>query len=235
MNSTEIIDQKHLLLKHPFNALVAGPSQSGKTTVIRNLLSDHQKTITGLNKNLAKVCWIHGKYQENHKIPLKSADVFYYPIDDSIPEDDEELIDLIKGSDIIIFDDLMTQIEKNKNVLNLFIAGTHHDKKSVFVIIQNFFHKSDVFKELRDNAHYVFLFNNPGDQLTPQMIGRRMYPNKSNFFLKAFSLATQNPHGYLLIDRHQETPNHLRLRSDIVPKKENNFKIKQIGYVEKNV
>jgi hypothetical protein len=37
---------------------------------------------------------------------------------------------------------------------------------------------------------------------------------------EAFQDATAKPHGYLLIDLKQSTPEHLRLRTNILPKQE---------------
>ena len=44
-----------------------------------------------------------------------------------------------------------------------------------------------------------------------------MYPGKTNYVQQAFELATAKPHGYLLVDLKQTTPEGLRLRSHIFP------------------
>ena len=55
-------------------------------------------------------------------------------------------------------------------------------------------------------------------------LAHQMYPQRTKYFLGAFTAATAQPHGYLVIDMKQETRNILRLRSQIFPWK------KQIAY-----
>jgi hypothetical protein len=44
-----------------------------------------------------------------------------------------------------------------------------------------------------------------------------MYPRRTQFFLEAFARATARPHGYMVIDMKQNTPDILRLRTFIFP------------------
>ena len=44
-----------------------------------------------------------------------------------------------------------------------------------------------------------------------------MYPGELNCVKDAFYKATEEPHGYLLVDLKQCTPDDLRLRSHIFP------------------
>ena len=57
----------------------------------------------------------------------------------------------------------------------------------------------------------------PGDKLTAMNLAKQMYPKNTNFFMDAYSKATEKAHGYLLIDLEQNTPECLRLRSNILP------------------
>jgi hypothetical protein len=53
-----------------------------------------------------------------------------------------------------------------------------------------------------------------------------MYPRRTHFFLEAFARATARPHGYMVIDMKQNTPDILKLRTFIFPGEE------QKAYVE---
>jgi hypothetical protein len=57
-------------------------------------------------------------------------------------------------------------------------------------------------------------------------LAHQMYPRRTQFFLEAFALATARPHGYMVIDMKQNTPDILRLRTFIFPGEE------QKAYVE---
>jgi hypothetical protein len=47
-----------------------------------------------------------------------------------------------------------------------------------------------------------------------------MYLRRTQFFLEAFARATARPHGYMVIDMKQNTPDILRLRTFIFPGEE---------------
>lgn len=50
-----------------------------------------------------------------------------------------------------------------------------------------------------------------------RIFSKQMYPGKIRFLQEAFDDATSSPHGYLLVDLKQQTPEHVRLRSNIFP------------------
>ena len=57
-------------------------------------------------------------------------------------------------------------------------------------------------------------------------LAHQMYPQSTKYFLEAYTAATAQPHGYMVIDMKQETPDILRLRSHIFPGE------KQIAYAD---
>ena len=48
-------------------------------------------------------------------------------------------------------------------------------------------------------------------------LAKQMYPGQTKYVQEAFHLATREPHGYLLVDLKQSTPDNLRMRSHIFP------------------
>ena len=89
------------------------------------------------------------------------------------------------------------------------------------------------------NAHYIVVFKNPRDRSQIQHFARQLYPDNSKFIQEAYNDATNVPHGYLLIDLKQETPEYCRVRSCIFPDDEINYvyvpnSIKR-GYDDANV
>ena len=51
-------------------------------------------------------------------------------------------------------------------------------------------------------------------------LAHQMFPRRIHFFLEAFIRATARPHGYMVIDMKQNTPEILRLRTFIFPGEE---------------
>jgi hypothetical protein len=51
----------------------------------------------------------------------------------------------------------------------------------------------------------------PRDVSQIMALAHQMYPQRTKYFLEAYTAATARPHGYLVIDMKQETPDILRL------------------------
>jgi hypothetical protein len=65
------------------------------------------------------------------------------------------------------------------------------------------------------NAHYMIIFKNPRDAAQITYLARQISPENPKFLVEAYRDATSIPHGYLLIDLKQNTPDVLRYRTDI--------------------
>ena len=103
--------------------------------------------------------------------------------------------------------------EMDQRVASLFTKKRHHRNISVMYIVQNLFHKGKSHRTISLNAHYMVLFKNPRDESQIYSIAQQMFPRNSTYMLQAFAAATsEKPHGYLLIDMKQQTPDRLRLR-----------------------
>ena len=118
---------------------------------------------------------------------------------------------------LVVVDDLMA--EADERVTKLFTKGSHHRNISVVYIVQNLFNKAKDHRTISLNAHYLVLFKNLRDvsQITTIAEGARKAPGKTQYVREAFDDATREPHGYLLVDFKQTTPDHLRLRTRIFP------------------
>ena len=221
----EVDTLRNLQFKHPFNAIAAGPSGSGKTFLIRDILESHHTLISGLNKNKICVLWAYGKWQSIYSKGLKNVEFKYI---EGIPDEED-----IENIDIIVIDDLMTEIKNSKFVIDLFTKGSHHNNQSVFILTQNLYHKGPIVRDLNLNSHYLIIFKSPRDQMQIYALAKQIYPTKFQFFMSAFEQATFKPHGYLLLDLKQDTPEDLRLRTDIIPDKTSGFELKPTGFILK--
>jgi hypothetical protein len=61
----------------------------------------------------------------------------------------------------------------------------------------------------------MVLFKNSRDVSQIMALAHQMYAQRTKYFLEAYAAATALPHGYLVINMKQETPDILRLRSHI--------------------
>ena len=58
---------------------------------------------------------------------------------------------------------------------------------------------------------------NPADVTQVNTLSRQIFPNNSKFLPAVYNDVTKKPHGYLFIDLRQETPEEIRIRTNILP------------------
>lgn len=189
---------------HPFTCMVAGPTSSGKTVLVKSLLEHHEFNISGLRKR-PRIVWCHGQMQES----CHSSSIIEYR---------EGLIDNPQDYDVIVIDDLMNELSDDNRLLSLFTKGSHHMKISVIFIVQNIFHQGKSMRGISLNCQYLIIMKNPRDKSQFHYLARQIYPTKSKRFIKAYEDATSEPYSYIKIDLTPLTPDNLRVQTRILRK-----------------
>ena len=189
---------------HPFTCIVAGPTSCGKSVFVENFIKEGAAI---LSNPFSRIIWCYGEWQQRF-IPLQSqfGVIFHEGLPDMSEFDGKTRV-------LIIIDDLMH--EADGSVGKLFTKGSHHRNLSVIFITQNFFHQGRHSRDMSLNAHYISIFKNPRDRSQISFLARQLYPEDSKFLTQAYADATIMPHGYILLDLKQQTPDMLRVRSRI--------------------
>ena len=192
-----------LPLRHPFTAIIAGPTSCGKTRFVFRLIDNVARMI---DPPPSKIVYCYGEYQQLFcNYPRV---VFHQGLPDLNDFDGSE-------PTLLVIDDLMQ--ETNETVANLFTKGSHHRNVSVMFLAQNLFPKNKFARTMSLNAHYMILFKNPRDASQFANLARQMYPKRSQFAIEPYKDATKVPYSYLLIDLRPEQDDDLRLRTNIFP------------------
>lgn len=193
--------------KHPFTCLVSGPTGSGKTMWVREFLK-YKAVMMDIVPE--EVIWYYGSWQSVYD-ELSETVTFR----EGLPGSLDELGDDGKPR-LVILDDLMS--ETDDRITKLFTKGSHHRNVSVMYIVQNLFGSKKEHRTISLNAQYMVVFKNPRDVMQVGTLGRQMQGRRGVSYVQdAFIKATDRPHGYLLFDLRQDTPENLRLRSNIFP------------------
>ena len=187
-------------LKSPFTALVAGPTGSGKTVLVANLI---KKAATVSTPPLREIIYCYGVWQPSFDA-LEGLVTFRQGMI-NVPED----IPSDGANRWLIIDDLMSETSGKQDVNNLFTKYSHHHNISVFYILQNIFIKENV--TISRNSQYLFIFKNPCDGLTITNLAKQTYPRNVKFLQDAFADATSTPHSHLLLDLKQNTDERMRV------------------------
>lgn len=137
------------LLPNHVRCIMSGPSNSGKTNVMLNLLFNPNglrfQNVYVFSKSLYQP-----KYELLKKVLTALPSIGYYPFteNEQVPHPNE-----VKKNSVMIFDDV--SCEKQVNVRNYFTMGRHNNVDT-FLLCQTY---SQVPKQLvRDNANLIVIF-----------------------------------------------------------------------------
>lgn len=156
-----------------------------------------------------EIVWCYGQWQNGY------GEMRNVTFKDGIPSGADFQDDKRR---LVILDDLMS--ETDERVTELFTKGSHHLNLSIMHLVQDLFGKNKHQRTITLNSHYMTVFKTPRDASQITHLAKQMYPGQTNYLREAFKDATSRPYGYLLIDLKQSTPDHLRLRTNIFPGRE---------------
>ena len=188
------------MLSHPFNMVVAGPTQSGKTYWVKNLIS----TPSMITPRIEKIIFHYSEWQPLYE-QMTNVE-FVQGLPSSLPDG--------KQRTLIILDDLMVESSGNQDITLLFTRGTHHKNCSVILITQNFFEKG--LRTITLNSHYLLLTKSRRAVGQVSALARQLYTKNSKFLVEAYEDATKEPgHSYLFLDLKPDTKEELRVLTNI--------------------
>lgn len=188
-------------MTHPASWLISGPTRSGKTVFVKNLI-EYQM----FRPMSQKIVYCYGAYQPLFRT-LKHVEFV-----EGLPSNLSTL-----QNALVTVDELMAEVGNDTRLRKLFTKGSHHRNLSIIFIVQNLFHQGKEMRTIHLNSQYLVLYKNPRDKSQILHLARQMSPGKLKAFQEIFQDATSPAYGYLLIDLCPETEERLRMRTGIFP------------------
>jgi hypothetical protein len=206
-----------LRFKSSFNLLLIGPTRSGKTSWVKNLLTFGEYLFTDPPVKV----FLFYKMMQDMYLEMKENSLVHELVDvskqmptlDDIKEMVEPYTD--NGGSMIIFDDCMSDI--NNDFENLFCNLSHHMNCSIIFLTQNLFYQDNVFRTMARNTTYMVLMKNERDKLQSTILGKQYSPGNHMFIPQVLREATKHPYGYLILDFSPETAPAVKVLSHIFP------------------
>lgn len=183
-------------------------SGCGKTVFVGKLLK-HLDDMC--NVKFKKILFYYSEFQSAYKVDY-GREIDYR---EGLPKLEDYSYDNEEPK-LLILDDLMRD-SKDSVVADLFTRGSHHKNLSLFFITQNLFHQNKHCRDISLNTHYILLFKNPREKAFIMYLAKQINPENVRFVQECYLDATSEPHGYLLIDLKQDTPESYRYRTKIFP------------------
>ena len=213
---------------HPTNTIVSGPSGSGKSQILAQILgcADYIFDPSPVKKILfyREDQTIYDQWYESGLITHKQK---------GMPERDE-LMSLISenkdgGGSLVFFDDCASFIEENKEDFNYyFTVASHHYKTSFFLVLHSLF--SPALRILSLNTHRFILTQSPRDVGQVRTLASQSFPGRTQFVVDAYEDSTDREFGFLIMDFSPRCDKRLRVVGNIFSKEPISvYQCKKIG------
>ena len=201
--------------RHPSNILLVGPTGAGKTQFLLKALEAKL-----FQPPPTRIVWVYAEWQPAYDTVQGMSRVGSLPKVEFVKDETDwaGIYESLQPSDrnLLVLDDQMTETKADaSSFANIFTKGSHHRSITVVFLIQNLFEKGGALRTVNLNSQYIVLFKNPRDKRQISVLAQQMEPRNSRFIQDAFSDATAKPHGYLVFDLRQETPEELRLITNV--------------------
>ena len=212
---------------HPCRIIVAGPSMSGKTTWVKNLLKKRNQSFSPQPKEILWFYNVEGSI-ESVKEELPGVQFFQgLPEPESIEEMDKTI------PRIIIIDDQQTKVDASSDVIGrLFTVDSHHMNISIIFVVQNLFLNAKKMRSTVDNAQYiVYMKGGKGahkiSTVASQIWGWEGTTSFMNWVRNIAFATDKTDYPYLLFDMHNQTPAWAQLKTNVFPGECNTYFIKK--------
>ena len=194
------------MIRHPSSVIVAGPSGSGKSELVENLLKEK----TSFEKPPRKIIYCYDRWQP--RFDRMKYSKFYKGLP---PEGSLQKWFKPQDNGVLILDDLMEESGNDKRMLDLFTKDSHHRGITAFYLMQDLFPPGKYAKTINRNAHYVICFKSPRDKIGICNLLLQVYPDRWKKVLKLFLKLTARPFGYFMLDLHPALQDQFRLWSHL--------------------
>lgn len=201
--------------QHPARVIIAGPSNSGKTTLLCNIL----KRQTAFFKHpVTKAYWYYGVKQP----ALETLHDLGVVTREGLPNDIEEDFPTACPANetyIIVLDDLMEEALKDPTILAIFTKWSHHKNITVFLMTQNIYHRgSNSVTIARNVSVAIFIVELRNYKVIRYFLSTSYEKHQVDAIMKWLRQAVENkPYSNFLIDFSPTTNDKYRLRLNIVP------------------
>lgn len=209
-NDTPLRKNNEWLPPNPFRVLVCGASGTGKTNLIMNMISNlmDYDNLYIISKSL------HDQPIYQHLFELSESDdsiKCYDNIEDFTIDDIDPT-----HTNVIIYDDVVTENNKNQQLIEKSFAYGRHKRASIMYLSQSVF-ATPIFIRKNCNSYCIFNLNDNRDvDGLYRIVGGDISKTK---FHEMYNIAClQTPHGFFFIDNDPRAPREkkYRLRFDQV-------------------
>lgn len=197
--------------KSPTTISVTGNTCSGKSTFVRRLLENKDCMF---NPTPDKVLYAYGIWQSAFN-NLEQSHPFIQ-LHEGVPS-----IETIKSfaennrGRLVVLDDLMHEVLKNRDMDNLFCRCAHHLGITIIYVTQNMFCSGRWSRNINLNTHYMVLMKSLRDVNQIKVLAQQT--GMGNLLTEAYADVHSEPYAYLVVDLSPTSCDDFRLMTKIFP------------------
>ena len=198
---------------HKFSLMVVGPSMSGKSFFVKQMLERDNIEYDDPRKQ-RRIHWFYGPYQDMFKDMRKNIgkDIYFKQ---GLPEFKPNLCDTDpRYNSIVVLDDLMDMAVDSPIISKLFTQGRHRNA-SIILLLQNAFPKGKYNTSISRNAQYMALFRCPADRRQIGIMVDRIFDKNKPAFMEIYNDITSKAYCYVVVDNKADTPARRQIIADI--------------------
>lgn len=203
------MEEIDLKIRTPFSCVVSAVSSGGKSTFIVDFLLSSDKIV---DKKFSKIIVVSSHFQKSFEQLRRKFDLVYA---DTLQEAETHF----QPECCLVVDDRLDEInspgESNRFISELFCRRCHHESINVIVAVQVLF--PQYMRTIFNNATYLVIGKWIKNKSSITTFAKQFSPLNYKYFLEAYTNATRNPYGFLVIDLHMLTNDRFRLRNGFNP------------------
>ena len=185
------------------NTIIFGQTGSGKTHFMLELI--RKKMIHPFPKNIYYMYKVEQDFMKSWNKIEEQKITFTHGLNP----------DKMKTSEpsLLVIDDLL--LSTNKDVVEMFILGSHHKQISLFYLTQNLFPNCNMYRTMSNNAHYYVLFYNQRNFRQVHTLAHQVYVGKDvERITNAYKRASKQQRGFIVLSFAQGLPEELTVVTD---------------------
>ncbi len=197
--------------------LLVGPSGSGKTFRTAEILR-LKNNIFKDGEKIKNIVFCYSVWQPIFSVLQRENVVNKFV--NKLPSN-EEFIALVEpfkdiGGSLVVIDDFMSDI--NRDLVEIVTVTSRHLNTSTLILFQSLFPAHPLGRQISLNVKYLHIHKNPRENAQIQYLSRQLRPHDYRWIIDAYHEATKTPYSAFLIDLTQGCDEHLRFRSNYLPK-----------------
>ena len=198
----------NIQFRQPFNMVISGSSNSGKTEFVFRLIK-HADVMISPPVDLIIYCY--NEYQNRFK-EIKGV-YFHHGFEESLISKEK-----LKGRCVLlILDDMMSTIDPDV-LSKTFTIYSHHRKVLPLFITHNLFYTGlKCGRTIALNTVYNVIMKTTRDKASIEVLARQVFLGQVKFFMESFNYATRKSYSYLVLDSKNDQDEEVRLRTQIFP------------------